>query len=51
MSGNTMGVIEFLKSDPFTLGVELEFQILDPNSLDLVPRAGNLFDQVPSPER
>jgi len=46
-----MGVIEFLKSDPFTLGVELEFQILDPNSLDLVPRAGQLFDQVPSPER
>lgn len=46
-----METIDFQKSDPFTLGVELEFQILDPNSLDLVPRAGNLFDQVPSPER
>jgi len=46
-----MGAIDFVQSEPFTLGVELEFQILDPNSLDLVPRAGHLFDQVPSPER
>jgi carboxylate-amine ligase len=42
--------VEFQKSDPFTLGVELEFQILDPASLDLVPRAEQLFAQIPPPE-
>ncbi len=43
-----MQQVDFLKSDPFTLGVELEFQVLDPNSLDLVPRAENLYAQIPS---
>lgn len=42
--------VEFLPSDPFTLGVELEFQILDPDDLDLVPRAEHLFARMPSPE-
>lgn len=46
-----MDHVEFLHSEPFTLGVELEFQILDPNTLDLVPRAASLFDQVPEPEK
>lgn len=46
-----MDRVEFAKSDSFTLGVELEFQILDPNSLDLVPRAGNLLEQIPEPEK
>lgn len=45
-----MDRVEFMRSDPFTLGVELEFQILDPNTLDLVPRAAHLFDQIPAPE-
>lgn len=46
-----MDRIEFLRSDPFTLGVELEFQILDPNTLDLVPRAAHLYELLPAPER
>ncbi|MDW7773695.1 MAG: YbdK family carboxylate-amine ligase [Desulfobulbaceae bacterium] len=46
-----MEQVEFTPSAPFTLGVELEFQILDPNSLELVPRAGNLFAQMPEPEK
>jgi carboxylate-amine ligase len=46
-----MKQVEFLKSDPFTLGVELEFQILDPNTLDLIPKAEHLFAQIPSPEK
>ena len=37
--------------EPITLGVELEFQILDPNSLDLVPHAANLYDQLPDPRQ
>ena len=46
-----MDQVEFVRSEPFTLGVELEFQILDPNSLDLVPRALPLFEQIPEPEK
>lgn len=46
-----MDRVEFVRSKPFTLGVELEFQILDPNTLDLVSRAGNLVDQIPDPEK
>lgn len=45
-----MDRVEFKRSDPFTLGVELEFQILDPNTLDLVPRAAHLYEQIPVPE-
>jgi carboxylate-amine ligase len=51
MKGELMDQVEFVRSEPFTLGVELEFQILDPNTLDLVSRAGNLVDQIPDPEK
>jgi carboxylate-amine ligase len=40
--------IEFKTSKPFSLGVEIEFQILDPQSLDLVPRAPDILAMVPS---
>lgn len=46
-----MDQVEFMRSDPFTLGVELEFQILNPDTLDLVPRAQSLFEQFPEPEK
>ncbi|MDD3619188.1 MAG: YbdK family carboxylate-amine ligase [Desulfobulbaceae bacterium] len=35
--------VPFAPSSPFTLGVELEFQILDRVTLELVPRAGQLM--------
>ena len=38
-----MKKVHFAPSDPFTLGVELEFQILDRVTLELVPRAEQLF--------
>jgi carboxylate-amine ligase len=38
-----MEELEFARSDPYTLGVELEFQVLDQESLDLVPRAEKVF--------
>ncbi len=42
-----MKEIVFAKSRPFTLGVELEFQILDRQTLDLVPRAPALLAKAP----
>lgn len=39
--------IEFTPSRPFTLGVELEFQVLDRESLNLVPRAPEILAMVP----
>lgn len=35
--------VPFTRSDPFTLGVELEFQILDGVTFELVPRAEQLL--------
>lgn len=43
-----MGKIIFAKSRPYTLGVELEFQILDRRTLDLVPGAPAILTEVPS---
>lgn len=36
----------FRGSRPFTLGVELEFQLIDPFSLDLVPRATRILERA-----
>ena len=40
--------IEFQKSKPFTLGIEIELQIVDKNTLNLVPRAPEILDMVPA---
>lgn len=42
-----MQEVVFAGSKPYTLGVELEFQILDQQTLDLVPRAPALLSKVP----
>jgi carboxylate-amine ligase len=39
--------IEFNISKPFSLGVEIELQILDRESLNLVPRAPEILAMVP----
>jgi carboxylate-amine ligase len=39
--------IEFNISKPFSLGVEIELQILDRETLNLVPRAPEILDMVP----
>jgi len=46
-----MNTIPFQPSDSFTLGIELELQLLDPGSLDLVPRAPALLAAVPENRR
>ena len=46
-----MNGIDFARSEPFTLGVELEFQILDTRTLDLVPRVEQLFSRFREPEK
>jgi len=43
-----MEEIIFAGSRPFTLGVELEFQILDQKNLDLVPEAPALLTSAPT---
>jgi len=40
--------IQFQTSNPFSLGVEIELQIVDRNSLNLVPRAPEILDMVPT---
>jgi len=45
--GKDMEDIVFVASKPFTLGVELEFQVLDQNTLDLVPEAPTLLAKAP----
>ncbi len=42
-----MEPLVFNPSRPFTLGVEIEFELLDVNSLDLTPKAPALLEQVP----
>lgn len=39
--------IKFQPSKPFSLGVEIELQILDRNDLNLVPRAPEILEMVP----
>jgi carboxylate-amine ligase len=41
-------LITFNNSTPFTLGVELEFQLLDPDTLNLTPAAPGLLQMVPA---
>jgi len=43
-----MEQIDFAHSRPFTLGVELEFQLLDSTSYNLTPCAPAVIEQVPS---
>ncbi len=38
--------LEFQKSRPFTIGVEVEFQLLDPDTLDLAHRAPAVLEQT-----
>ena len=40
--------MQFQTSKPFTLGVEIELQIVDKDSLNLVPRAPEILDMVPA---
>lgn len=42
-----MKPLVFQKSAPFTLGVEVELQLLDPVTLDLTPQSRPLLDKVP----
>ena len=44
---NQEKTITFQTSKPFSLGVEIELQIIDRKSLNLVPRAPDLLAQVP----
>lgn len=39
-------VLIFKDSEPFTLGVELELQLIDKNSLDLTPRSPDVFEAL-----
>ncbi len=41
-------MVEFKISKPFTLGVEIELQIIDKASYNLVPKAPQLLDMVPA---
>ncbi len=43
-----MQEIHFQHSAPFTIGVELEFQLLDPTTLNLTPAAPALLAELPS---
>ncbi|MEN8189791.1 MAG: YbdK family carboxylate-amine ligase [Thermodesulfobacteriota bacterium] len=45
---NLEEVIHFAPSNPFTLGVELEFQTLDRETLNLAPLAPILLDSAPA---
>ena len=40
--------VTFQRSKPFSLGVEIEFQIIDRKSLNLVPRAPDILAMVPA---
>ncbi|MCB2183219.1 MAG: YbdK family carboxylate-amine ligase [Desulfobulbaceae bacterium] len=43
-----MQPLEFIPSDPFTIGVELEFQLLDPVTYDLTPSGPKLLKKIDS---
>jgi len=40
--------VSFQPSKPFTIGCELEFQLLDPDSLELKSRAVEILDNLPA---
>jgi carboxylate-amine ligase len=43
--------IEFRKSKPFTLGVEIEYQLLDKDTLNLASTAPEILDMVPAEQQ
>lgn len=43
-----MGTIPFVSSRSFTLGVELEFQLIDRETYNLVPLAHKIIEQIPA---
>jgi len=45
---NRETLIEFKTSKPFSLGVEIELQIIDKKNLNLVPRAPEILAKVPA---
>ncbi|MCI5196232.1 MAG: glutamate--cysteine ligase, partial [Candidatus Electrothrix sp. AW5] len=45
MDDNTF-IPVFNNSQPYTLGVELEFQLVDCHTLDLVPRVNTILDKL-----
>ena len=45
---NQETIIEFRRSEPFSLGVEIEFQILDGKDLNLTSRAPEILAMVPT---
>lgn len=44
-------MIEFAKSDPYTLGVEVELQVVDRQSMELTPKAPQLINRWAGPPR
>jgi carboxylate-amine ligase len=44
---NQDNAVKFQASNPFSLGVEIELQIIDRENLNLVPRAPDILDMVP----
>jgi glutamate---cysteine ligase / carboxylate-amine ligase len=42
---NAKGMLEFAKSEPYTLGVEVELQIVDRDTLDLTPKATTFLEE------
>jgi len=40
-------IIPFQKSEPYSIGVELEFQLISTNGYDLTPKAPDILKQVP----
>lgn len=43
-----MNSLNFIPSEPYTIGVELELQLLDAKTMDLVPVGPDLLKQVPA---
>jgi glutamate---cysteine ligase / carboxylate-amine ligase len=44
-------MLEFAKSDPYTLGVEVELQVVDKQSMELIPKAPELINRWSGPPR
>jgi gamma-glutamyl:cysteine ligase YbdK (ATP-grasp superfamily) len=44
-------MLEFAKSDPYTLGVEVELQVVDKQSMELTPKAPELINRWSGPPR
>lgn len=44
-------MLEFAKSDPYTLGVEVELQVVDRQSMELTPKAPELIGRWSGPPR